>query len=86
MGQKRRASDLGVRPPVPLFVSLIRGLKTNATQRFLFKIQNLCYTYYSPPVSNATFLQCGGRTSEMVNSDVSRSLKWKEEIFYLDSP
>jgi len=36
-------------------------LKTNATQRLLFKIQNLCYTSYSPPVWNATFPQCGGR-------------------------
>jgi hypothetical protein len=37
-------------------------LKTNATQRFsLFKIQNLCYTFYSPPVWNTIFPQCGGR-------------------------
>jgi hypothetical protein len=38
------------------------------------------------PVWSATFLRRGGPTSEMVNSDVSRNLKWKEEIFYLDSP
>jgi hypothetical protein len=38
------------------------------------------------PVWSATFLRRGGPTSEMVNSDVSRNLKWKEEISYLDSP
>src|ERR1700734_4010306 len=54
VGPGRQTACCGVRLP-------ICGLKTNATQRLLFKIQNLCYTSYSPPVWNATFPQCGGR-------------------------
>jgi hypothetical protein len=45
LGRKRPASDLGVKTARSAVRFPISGLKTNATQRLLFKIQNLCYTY-----------------------------------------
>jgi hypothetical protein len=83
---KRAASDLWVRPAVPLFASLSPGGRR--TRRNDFHFQNSEFVLYLSWAGNLErpFMRHSGRTNEMVNWDVSRRLKWKKENFYLDSP
>jgi hypothetical protein len=81
VGRERYASDRLLR----CSFSLLCGSKTNDAAIPFQNSEFVLYVLFAAGLER--YLSAArGPTSEMVKSDVSRRLKWKEEIFYLDSP